>query len=1019
MNGYWGPSGVPSARRRGVFKRLIVATAIVASAANVAMPTMAVAAPQSAPSAAAQSTDIDKGNAAAVLKIVAGPDLLILSDRGFVAAMYYAADDIDKQHPLEPEHQKLKETAIAALAADGEAASTQWIKVGIHDAHREDEKIVTERRQQQEQERAAKALAASTLSIPVDNTVLAKSVFDFIVHLDLNADGYKDMAVKEAARAALRGTADDQWRFLTVGLFVEHKKDVDRVIQDDATKDEAAKAAERAKAAKANAVSHTLGSVPQTRLEYLINLKDRDFVVEIWKAVPRDTEVHGAAEDAVGSLDPADWTFFINQGAEEAHLRDIVNELNKRDQEYIRQITELRTRAANQLIRPALVAAADAALAAKRSDREKFLRSGQYENLVQALRVDAYSGIDVYLTDRNGDVVLEQWQPGNRPEAQWRIEPGLSNPECFSFQSVSRPNHYLRWRSGSSSAANAAVIPPQSQRVSAYVDPSDGSNAFKGDATWCVRGDAASVAIRPSRSSSKYLFVTGAIDDNFYATPPKWHAEAPQAPHPIDRRYAAEKPLRDKLGKPVGDFVPGGTANGVTLGHRVYDNGRLYLTAGNDETNQRIAVQVVYNGPILDKLLALGGPAGVGGAMTDQVPAKDGNGQVLRVVKPTMGGQNLHIVWSASTGAHIVFGMIGEIWAASGGETGPYGYPLADEATVSGTNVRHSRFATGTIYYVPGSAIRQVKGEIHRKFAAMGFEAGMGYPAADAGTFGPDGSPMQRFTAGSIYLTRNGTVAINGDIHRKFAEYGYETGALGYPTGDIRTTSDGVGKVADFSIGSSSIYWHPSTGARMVFGNISLKYKTMGAERSYLGYPKSDETGLPLGKRSVFQNGRIDWSSENGGTTAYRVAAVPHNTVELKGAKSGRCIQTAGLIGEGALNDLAGMELWDCVGGVKQLWDVTHLGNNVYALKNRHSGKCLDLRYGELHNGNPIVQYQCHYGTTQQWEFTTTADGSVALRTVHSAKIVEAAGAQDPNATGVVQQVDSGQSHQRWTVNPR
>ncbi|MFD6071995.1 hypothetical protein ACFWGA_32680, partial [Amycolatopsis lurida] len=171
---------------------MIIATAIVATTAGVAAPVTAFAAPPSAPSAAAQSTDIDKGNAAAVLKIVAGPDLLVLSDRGFVAAMYYAADDIDKQHPLEPEHQKLKETAIAALAADGEAASTQWIKVGIHDAHREDEKIVTDRRQQQEQERAAKALAASTLSIPVDNTVLAKSIFDFIVHWELNADGYKD-----------------------------------------------------------------------------------------------------------------------------------------------------------------------------------------------------------------------------------------------------------------------------------------------------------------------------------------------------------------------------------------------------------------------------------------------------------------------------------------------------------------------------------------------------------------------------------------------------------------------------------------------------------------------------------------------------------------------------------------------------------------------------------------------------------------------------------------------------------
>ncbi|WP_414941243.1 RICIN domain-containing protein [Amycolatopsis sp. cmx-11-51] len=983
------------------------------------MPATAVAAPQAASAAAALSTDIEKGSAAAVLKIVAGPDLLILSDRGFVAAMYYAADDLDKPHPLEPEHQKLKATAIAALAADGEAASTQWIKTGIHDAHREDERINTDRRQQQEQERTAKALAASTLSIPADNTVLAKSIFDFIVHLDLNADGYKDMAVKEAARAALRGTADDQWRFLTVVLFVEHKKDVDRVIQDDTTKDEERKAADRARAAKANAVSHTLGSVPQTRLEYLINLKDRDFVVEIWKGVPRDTEVHGAAEDAVSSLDPADWTFFINQGAEEAHLRDIVNDLAKRDQEYIRQITELRTRAANQLIRPALVAAADVALAGRMSDRGTFLRSGQYEHLVQTLRVDAHSGLDVYLTDRNGDAVLEQWQPGNRPEVKWKIEPGLSNPECFSFQSVSRPNHYLRWRSGASSAANTAVVPPQSQRVKAYVDPTDGSTAFKGDATWCVRGDASSVSIRPSRSSGKYLFVTGAIDDDYYAVATKWHAEAPQALHPIDRRYAAEKPLRDKLGSPVGDFVPEGTSNGVSLGHRVYEKGRLYLTAGNDGTSQRIAVQVVYNGPILDKLVALGGPAKVGGAMTDQVPTKDNNGQVLRIVKPTMGGQNLHIVWSASTGAHIVFGLIGEIWATSGGETGPYGYPVNDEGTVSGTNFRYSRFVAGTIYYLPGSAIRQVKGEIHRKFAAMGFEAGMGTPAADAGTFGPDGSPMQRFTAGSVYLTRNGTVAINGDIHRKFAEYGYETGSLGHPTSDIRSTSDGAGKVADFAVGSGSIYWHPSTGARLIYGNISLKYKAMGAERSYLGYPKADETGLPLGKRSVFQNGRIDWSSENNVSVAYRLAAVPHSTIELKGAQSGRCIQTAGLIGEAALNDLAGMELWDCVGGVKQIWDVTHLGNNVYALKNRHSGKCLDLRYGELHNGNSIVQYQCHNGTTQQWEFTTTADATVAIRSVHSAKIVETADAKDPNATAVVQQADRGLAHQRWTVNPR
>ncbi|WP_160097180.1 RICIN domain-containing protein [Kibdelosporangium aridum] len=1016
MNRFRG-SAVPTARHQGAFTRFIVGTAMVA-AAGVALPEVALAAPPQAAAAAEDpSNDIQRADAAALVGVTLDPDWLGQTERGFVAKIYYKADELDRNRPLEPMHQKKREAAIAALAIDGEEASSRFIKTGIHAAHAEDHRLITERNERRRAEYETKAKALTAISLPVNETVLAKSVYDFIVHIDLNAHTHNNMAVRAAARIALQGNAEAQWDFLRVGIHTEHRNDTNRLIQERADKTEAEKEELRKEAARLSVAGFAI-QVDSAEAVRLSKMSNQQFVWAVWNAAPNGSEVYKSAEAAVRVFTEAAFTAFINEGAVAARLRDIRNHLARVDEERTRQIVELRTRADKSLVYPELVKAADAALAGTPDDRTEFLATGQYQHRTQTLRINAYNGVDSYVADHGGTPVIVPWRKDTTEEQkkqqQWKIEPGLSNPECFSFQSVSRPHNYLVRDTGRYRGAPDDARVPVNYGVDGKVAPTDGTSQFKIDATWCVRGNADAIVLRPVGNMEKYLTVTGADHDSFTNIPAKWDAEPPTPLLPMDRRYNSDANLRTSLGKPTGEAV----LDANNLGYKPYEKGRLYLTSDMVNTGgsdyRRITVHVVYNGPVLDKFLAVGGPNAIQGELFDQVPTKDGKGQVIRIGRP--GGGYYHIIWGPQTGAHVVYGAVGNTWAASGGEIGPYGYPVTDEITYS-PGVVYSRFTGGTIQH-SSSGIKEIKGEIHRKFAALGFEEGLGLAYGAEAPFGTEGARWQMFSGGSVIITpRNGTVALTGSIDRKYHNVGLAK--LGYPLSDAQPTADGVGKVVNFSLGGAAIYQHPTTNASLVYGAIATKYRELGAERSFLGYPTSDETALPKGSRNTFQNGRIDASNDGGTTNAYQTTTVTHKAVEIKGVQSGRCIQTAGLIGQEALNNLAAMELWDCVAGVKQIWDVVSMGNNVYGLKNRHSGKCLDLRQGELHNLNPIVQYDCHFGSTQQWEFTTAANGTLALRSVHSAKVVEAYNPPDHgNATAVRQWADRGDPWQRWTLVP-
>src|SRR5262249_22560009 len=120
------------------------------------------------------------------------------------------------------------------------------------------------------------------------------------------------------------------------------------------------------------------------------------------------------------------------------------------------------------------------------------------------------------------------------------------------------------------------------------------------------------------------------------------------------------------------------------------------------------------------------------------------------------------------------------------------------------------------------------------------------------------------FQAGAIYWTpETGAHEIHGAILTKWEELGFERSFLGYPITEELKTSDGIGRFNRFQNGM--IYWTHETGAHEIHGAILTKWEALGFEQSFLGYPISDEGDFPEGGRiSIFQRGAIYWWPDTG-----------------------------------------------------------------------------------------------------------------------------------------------------------
>ncbi|SDC06033.1 Uncharacterized conserved protein, contains LGFP repeats [Geodermatophilus telluris] len=256
---------------------------------------------------------------------------------------------------------------------------------------------------------------------------------------------------------------------------------------------------------------------------------------------------------------------------------------------------------------------------------------------------------------------------------------------------------------------------------------------------------------------------------------------------------------------------------------------------------------------------AEGGPAGY--PTTAEQAAGDGRGAVQQFERGS-------VYWSASTGAVRVGGAVRSTWLASGGVTGPLGYPTRTETDTPNRSGRVQQFENGAVYWSAATGARVVRGDIATAYAAAGGVTGpLGLPTAEATATGPGGTGrVQTFQGGSVLWTAtDGAQVVRGAIGSLYAASGAADGPLGFPTAAERLTPNGNGAVQVFQNGE--IYWSASTGAHVLRGDIATAHRAAGGVTGVLGLPTTEATAAGAGgagRVQHFQGGSVYWSATDG-----------------------------------------------------------------------------------------------------------------------------------------------------------
>lgn len=217
-------------------------------------------------------------------------------------------------------------------------------------------------------------------------------------------------------------------------------------------------------------------------------------------------------------------------------------------------------------------------------------------------------------------------------------------------------------------------------------------------------------------------------------------------------------------------------------------------------------------------------------------------------------------------GQMIPFGPIQDKWEQLGASQSVIGNPINTTVDLPKNNGKFNHFQHGSIYWSPQTGAFEVHGMIRDKWASLGWEwSVLGYPTSDEIPTADGVGRYSRFEHGWIYWTpQTGAFEIHGAIGALWMSLGAERSNLGYPLTDESLTSCGGGRYNHFQHGS--IYWTHQTGAHLVRGAIRGLWASLGWECSFLGFPTSDEIRTPDGRgwMNHFQGGTIVWYPETG-----------------------------------------------------------------------------------------------------------------------------------------------------------
>ncbi|MCC9174388.1 zinc-dependent metalloprotease family protein [Arthrobacter sp. zg-Y179] len=284
-----------------------------------------------------------------------------------------------------------------------------------------------------------------------------------------------------------------------------------------------------------------------------------------------------------------------------------------------------------------------------------------------------------------------------------------------------------------------------------------------------------------------------------------------------------------------------------------FDGGSIYWSPATGARVVGGAVLSYYNG-LKSETGFLGYP------ISEEVHAGGG------AVQSFQGGA---IAWSPATGSTHLYKGMAVAYTASGGGSGPLGFPTGAESGLPTRGGAVQPFQKGALYWSPKTGAVVVKdGPIREAYTTKGAQAGfLGYPRS--ATTDANGGSSQVFENGRLTWTKAaGIRTVYSGMEVGYASLGGPSGSLGYPTGDETGLATSGGAVQQFERGT--MYWSPATGSvGLKTGPAADAYRKEGAEKSFLGYPTSPETAVAGGTIQSFQYGRIAWSPSTGAALLY------------------------------------------------------------------------------------------------------------------------------------------------------
>jgi hypothetical protein len=224
------------------------------------------------------------------------------------------------------------------------------------------------------------------------------------------------------------------------------------------------------------------------------------------------------------------------------------------------------------------------------------------------------------------------------------------------------------------------------------------------------------------------------------------------------------------------------------------------------------------------------------------------------------------VYWSPATGAQFVRAAIRTKYAALGNENGRLGYPTSSETCGLARSGCTQRFQGGALYWSPGTSAHALGGAIFTAWKASGWERGpLGYPVGEENCGLSGGGCYQKFQYDNsrIYWSPTaGAHVIRGAILDEWWSLGAHRTGLAYPTGNETCGLVGGGCYQDFQNGH--IYSSPKGGVHAVSGAIFDYWGDRGWETGKLGYPTADAKTTSTGASQRFQGGTVSWDEKTG-----------------------------------------------------------------------------------------------------------------------------------------------------------